>query len=36
MNPAPGRRWVIAVWLVLGLTGVIVQLAVTGKSKKKK
>ena len=36
MNPAPGRRWVIAVWLVLGLTGVIVQLAVTGKRQKKK
>jgi len=34
MNPAPGQRWVIAVWLVLGLTGVIVQLTVTAKGKK--
>ena len=27
MNPAPGQRWVIVAWLVLGLVGVIVQLS---------
>jgi hypothetical protein len=36
MNPAPGQRWVLVAWLVLGLAGVIVQLAVTAKGKKKK
>ena len=35
MNPAPGQRWVVLVWLLLGLTGVIVQLTVTAKGKKK-
>ena len=34
MNPAPGQRWVIYAWLVLGITGVIVQLTVTAKGKK--
>ena len=34
MNPAPGQRWVIVAWLVLGLVGVIVQLAITAKGKK--
>ena len=34
MNPAPGQRWVIVVWLVVGLTGVIVQLSLTAKRKK--
>ena len=34
MNPAPGQRWVIAAWLVLGLVGVVVQLSVTAKGKK--
>lgn len=34
MNPAPGERWVIAAWLVLGLVGVIVQLGITSKGKK--
>jgi hypothetical protein len=36
MNPAPGQRWVIVAWLVLGMAGVIVQLAVTARGKKKK
>jgi hypothetical protein len=39
MNPAPGERWVLVAWLVLGLLGVIVQLTVTarnGKNKKKR
>jgi hypothetical protein len=34
MNPAPGQRWVIVAWLVLGLVGVIVQLGITAKGKK--
>lgn len=34
MNPAPGQRWVIAVWLVLGLIGVAVQFRVTAKGRK--
>ena len=34
MNPAPGTYWVLLVWLVLGLVGVIVQLGVTAKGKK--
>lgn len=34
-NPAPGQRWVIVVWLVLGLAGTFVQLGYTGKEKKK-
>ena len=34
MNPAPGQRWVIVAWLVLGLVGVIVQLRITAKGKK--
>ena len=36
MNPAPGQRWVIVAWLVLGVAGVIVQLSVTSKSKSRK
>jgi len=34
MNPAPGQRWVVLVWLALGLTGVIVQLTWTAKNRK--
>jgi hypothetical protein len=34
MNPAPGQRWVMVAWLVLGVVGVIVQLGVTAKGKK--
>lgn len=33
MNPAPGNYWILLVWLALGVTGVIVQLAVTAKGK---
>ena len=36
MNPAPGQRWVLVAWLVLGLAGVIVQLSITSKSKSRK
>jgi hypothetical protein len=36
MNPAPGQRWVIAAWLVLGAAGAVVQLTITaGKAKKR-
>ncbi len=34
MNPAPGQRWVIFAWLVLGLAGLAEQLTVTAKGKK--
>ena len=34
MNPAPGNYWVLLVWLALGITGVVVQLAVTAKGSK--
>jgi hypothetical protein len=34
MNPAPGQRWVVYLWLALGIVGVIVQLTVTAKGKK--
>ncbi len=33
-TPAPGQRWVIVAWIVLGVVGVIVQLGVTAKGKK--
>jgi hypothetical protein len=34
MNPAPGNYWILLVWLALGVTGVIVQLAITSKGRK--
>jgi hypothetical protein len=34
MNPAPGQRWILLIWLALGLTGVIVQLTWTAKGRK--
>lgn len=34
MSPAPGQRWVLIVWLALGIAGVVAQLAVTAKDKK--
>jgi hypothetical protein len=34
-NPAPGNYWILLVWIALGVTGVIVQLAVTGGPRKK-
>ena len=34
MNPAPGQRWILLVWLALGIAGVFVQLSVTAKGKK--
>jgi hypothetical protein len=34
LDPAPGERWVLIGWLVLGFAGVIVQLTVTAKNKK--
>ncbi len=33
MNPAPGNYWILLVWIALGVTGVIVQLAVTSRKK---
>ncbi len=35
MNPAPGQSWVLLAWVALGVTGVIVQLTITGGPKKK-
>jgi hypothetical protein len=32
--PAPGNYWILLVWLALGVTGVIVQLALTAKGQK--
>jgi hypothetical protein len=29
VNPAPGQRWVLALWLVMGIVGVLVQVGVT-------
>jgi hypothetical protein len=34
MSPAPGHRWVVLVWIALGLAGLFVQLAYTAKGKK--
>ena len=34
MNPAPGNYWLLLAWIALGVTGVIVQLAITAKGKK--
>jgi hypothetical protein len=33
-NPAPGERWVIAAWIVLGIAGAIVQLRITARGRK--
>jgi len=35
LDPAPGQAWVPVGWLVLGLAGVAMQLAVTGRKSKK-
>jgi hypothetical protein len=34
-SPAPGQMWVLIVWLAFGTAGVITQLAVTAKGKKR-
>jgi len=34
MNPAPGNYWILLAWIALGVTGAIVQLAITAKSRK--
>jgi len=36
MNPAPGQRWILVVWIVLGLAGAFVQLRITGTQNKKR
>ena len=33
LDPAPGQRWVLAAWILLGLTGTAIQLRYTGKGK---
>jgi hypothetical protein len=33
LDPAPGRRWIVLVWLVLGLLGAGVQLKVKGRKR---
>jgi hypothetical protein len=33
LDPAPGQRWVVVVWIVLSLIGAAVQLGVTGGEK---
>ena len=33
LDLSPGRRWLLAVWLAIGLTGMIIQLRVTGRMK---
>jgi hypothetical protein len=33
LNPAPGQRWVVYVWIVLSLIGAAVQLGITGGEK---
>jgi hypothetical protein len=33
LDPAPGRRWIVLVWLVLGLLGAGVQMKVTGRKR---
>lgn len=34
LSPAPGQHWVLAVWLGLGIAGVVTQLLVTAKGRK--
>jgi Domain of unknown function (DUF4203) len=34
LNPAPGERWVILVWLLAGAVGVLIQIGVTAKGRK--
>jgi hypothetical protein len=34
MNPEPGNYWLLLAWIALGVTGVIVQLAITAKGRK--
>jgi hypothetical protein len=34
LHPAPGQPWVLVAWFVLGIVGVVVQLAVTAKGRK--
>jgi hypothetical protein len=36
LNPAPGQRWVLLVWFVMGLIGAFVQLGITAKGGKQR
>ena len=33
MNPAPGKNWIILLWVALGLAGAAVQVGITAKGK---
>ena len=33
LNPAPGQRWILIVWILLGLIGTAVQLGVTARKR---
>jgi hypothetical protein len=34
LNPAPGERWVVMAWLLMGIAGVVIQFGVTAKGRK--
>ena len=34
LNPAPDQQWVVIAWLVIGITGAVVQFGVTAKGRK--
>jgi hypothetical protein len=34
LDPAPGERWVVVLWLIMGLTGAILQFRVTARGLK--
>jgi hypothetical protein len=34
LNPAPGERWVVIAWLLMAITGVVIQFGVTAKGRK--
>ena len=36
LDPAPGQKWVLIAWFVLGLAGVLVQLSVTARARRKR
>jgi len=36
LSPAPGQRWVLLAWIVLGIAGVVVQLTITARDQKMK
>jgi len=36
LNPAPGQRWVLLAWFVMGLIGAFVQVGITAKGGKQR